>query len=431
MKKGPRIASTIIQWCFAGLLSTFALVNGLHFSSVFLVLASFLLMPIPPVRKLFNKIKIRTWLIILISVALFITGVATSPTETADVPDTEIAESIDDTQDTTHSSEITDTDTEISDTTEAVETKPVETKPAETKPAETAKPATQTVGTGKATPISPSALPAYSGSPYVVVADTPNFSSQELTTESYEEYSSLDSLGRCGVTIASVGRDIMPTEERGSIGQVKPTGWFTVKYDCVDGKYLYNRCHLIGYQLTGENANTKNLITGTRYMNVDGMLPFENMVADYVKETGNHVAYRVTPIFEGNNLLASGVQMEAYSIEDEGEGICFNIYCYNVQPGVKINYATGESSLENASAETKPAETAKPAETQPAETKPVETQSHATDETTYIINVNTKKFHYENCKSVKNMKEENKKIYTGDRDDLIEQNYEPCKNCNP
>ena len=140
---------------------------------------------------------------------------------------------------------------------------------------------------------------------------------------------------------ANIGQDLMPTEKRGAIGQVKPTGWHTVKYDQVEGKYLYNRCHLIGYQLTGENANEKNLITGTRYLNVDGMLPFENMVADYIKETGNHVLYRVTPVFNGNNLLASGVQMEAMSVEDKGAGISFNVFCYNVQPGVEINYADG------------------------------------------------------------------------------------------
>ena len=188
-------------------------------------------------------------------------------------------------------------------------------------------------------------IPAFSDTPYVEIdGNRPHFSESELTTRSYEKYSELDSLGRCGVTVASVGRDIMPTEERGAIGQVKPSGWKTVKYDFVDGKYLYNRCHLIGFQLTGENANRRNLITGTRYMNTEGMLPFENMVADYVKETGNHVAYRVTPVFEGDNLVASGVQMEAYSVEDEGEGICFNVYCYNVQPGVTINYADGTSS---------------------------------------------------------------------------------------
>ncbi len=191
----------------------------------------------------------------------------------------------------------------------------------------------------------------YDGQAYVTINENvPEFSKKELTTKSYEHYSPLDSLDRCGVATASIGPDLMPTEERGAIGSVKPSGWHTVKYDVVDGKYLYNRCHLIGFQLSGENANKQNLITGTRYLNVEGMLPFENMVADYVKETGNHVAYRVTPHFEGKNLVASGVQIEAYSIEDDGEGICFNVYCFNVQPGITINYADGTSSLDSAPA---------------------------------------------------------------------------------
>lgn len=200
--------------------------------------------------------------------------------------------------------------------------------------------------------ISVDGIPEYSGSPYVAINDNvPQFSEKDLVTSSYEYYSELDSLDRCGVVYACIGTDLMPTEERGNIGSVKPTGWHTIKYDIVDGKYLYNRCHLIGYQLSGENANTKNLITGTRYLNVDGMLPFENMVADYVKETNNHVMYRVTPVFEGDNLVASGVQIEAQSVEDNGEGILFNVYCYNVQPGIEIDYVTGESQLAEAASD--------------------------------------------------------------------------------
>ena len=193
-------------------------------------------------------------------------------------------------------------------------------------------------------------IPDYSGSPYIIVNENqPYFTDEDRTPTSFESYSALDGLGRCGTAYACVSTDTMPTEKRSSIGQIKPTGWHTVKYDCVDGKYLYNRCHLIGYQLTAENANEKNLITGTRYLNVDGMLPFENMVADYIKETGHHVLYRVTPIFDGDDLVASGVLMEAESVEDNGEGICFNVFCYNVQPGVTIDYATGESSLSESS----------------------------------------------------------------------------------
>lgn len=187
-------------------------------------------------------------------------------------------------------------------------------------------------------------IPDYSGKKYIKLnSNAPEFKKNERTTKSYESYSDLDALGRCGGAKACIGKDIMPTEKRGAIGMVKPTGWHTVKYDCVDGKYLYNRCHLIAYQLTGENANRKNLITGTRYFNVEGMLPFEEMVGDYVRETGNHVLYRVTPVYDGNNLVAKGVQMEAESVEDKGKGIKFNVFVYNVQPGVEIDYATGES----------------------------------------------------------------------------------------
>lgn len=191
-----------------------------------------------------------------------------------------------------------------------------------------------------------STIPEFTDEPYVVLNNNePEFNEEDFTKETFEIYSELDVLGRCGPAFANIGIETMPTEERGEIGQIKPSGWQTIKYDNIDGKYLYNRCHLIGYQLTGENDNEKNLITGTRYMNVEGMLPFENMVADYIETTENHVLYRVTPIFEGENLVASGVQMEAKSVEDNGEGICFNVYVYNSQPGIEINYTTGASKL--------------------------------------------------------------------------------------
>lgn len=264
-------------------------------------------------------------------------------------------------------------------------------------------------------------IPSYSGSgAYIAINNNvPYFTKADYTTAAFENYSSLDSLGRCGVAYANVCQEIMPTEDRGSIGQVKPTGWHTVKYDCVDGKYLYNRCHLIGYQLSAENANTKNLITGTRYLNVDGMLPFENMVADYIKETNHHVLYRVTPMFDGDNLVATGVLMEALSVEDKGDGICFNVFCYNIQPGVTIDYATGDSTLNETAATTTPAaETTAPA-------------SEPSTGTTYILNTNTHKFHYPSCSSVSQMNEANKQEYTGSRDDLIAQGYEPCGRCHP
>ena len=190
-------------------------------------------------------------------------------------------------------------------------------------------------------------IPPFSDVAYVAVnGNVPFFLPEEITDESFEEYAELDALGRCGVTMACVGVDIMPTEDRGEIGSVKPTGWQSVKYDCVEGKYLYNRCHLIGFQLAGENANKRNLITGTRYLKIEGMLPLENLVADYVKETENHVLYRVTPLFDGDNLVAHGVLMEGWSVEDEGVGVCFCVYAYNAQPGILIDYQTGESREE-------------------------------------------------------------------------------------
>lgn len=270
-------------------------------------------------------------------------------------------------------------------------------------------------------------IPSYTGSPYTQINDNvPDFPLDDYTTEVFETYSDLDELGRCGVAYANVCQELMPTQKRGKIGQVKPSGWQTAKYDSVDGKYLYNRCHLIGYQLTGENANEKNLITGTRYLNVDGMLPFENMVADYVKETGNHVLYRVTPIFTGDNLVADGVQMEAESVEDNGDGILFNVFCYNVQPGIGIDYATGDNWEDDSIPQ---AEEPDESQTQPAyDEEETDTQSESVG-TTYIINTNTGKFHYPQCSSVGQMNDSNKEEYTGSRDDLIAQGYSPCERC--
>lgn len=276
-------------------------------------------------------------------------------------------------------------------------------------------------------------VPAYSGKAYISVnGNVPYFTAAELTTTSFETYSDLDTLGRCGVTYACIGQDLMPTEERGSIGMVKPTGWHTVRYDdLVDGKYLYNRCHLIGYQLTGENANTKNLITGTRYLNIEGMLSFENMVADYIQETNNHVLYRVTPIFEGNNLLANGVLMEGYSVEDKGAGVSYCVFAYNVQPGIEIDYATGESKLADGAQqeELKTATVTPTPSPEPEKQEPV-TGSEAS-QADYILNTNTKKFHYPTCSSVNDMKEKNKQEFFGTRDETIALGYSPCGRCKP
>lgn len=276
-------------------------------------------------------------------------------------------------------------------------------------------------------------VPPYSGKAYISVnGNVPYFTAAELTTTSFETYSDLDTLGRCGVTYACIGQDLMPTKERGSIGMVKPTGWHTVRYDdLVDGKYLYNRCHLIGYQLTGENANTQNLITGTRYLNIEGMLPFENMVADYIQETNNHVLYRVTPIFEGNNLLANGVLMEGYSVEDKGAGVSYCVFAYNVQPGIEIDYATGESKLaDSAQQEEQKTATVTPTPSPEPEKQEPATGSEAS-QADYILNTNTKKFHYPTCSSVNDMKEKNKQEFFGTRDETIALGYSPCGRCKP
>lgn len=254
-------------------------------------------------------------------------------------------------------------------------------------------------------------VPTFNGDPFIAINENnPEFTEDDYTTESYEYYAELDSLGRCTIAMACVGRDLMPTEERQRISSIKPSGWVQAQYDFVDGESLYNRCHLIGFQLTGENANENNLITGTRYMNTEGMLPFENMIADYVKETGNHVLYRVTPIYDGTNLVARGVQMEALSMEDHGEGICFNVYVYNNQPGVEIDYATGESWL--------------------AEEDSSQTATHG-DSGSYVMNTSSKKFHDSTCSQADSISEDNRATFQGDRQELIEQGYEPAGCCDP
>ena len=223
-------------------------------------------------------------------------------------------------------------------------------------------------------------IPAYSGTPYVVIDDNePDFTEDELTDQSYESYSDLDELGRCGVAVSNIGTDLMPTGKRGKIGQVKPSGWQTIKFD-----------------------------------NVDGMLPFENMVADYIKETDNHVMYRVTPVFEGENLVASGVLMEAESVEDHGEGVKFNVYVYNVQPGITIDYATGKAVLSDTDASVGTGKT-----------------SGNTEKKMYVLNENTKKFHTPECSGVKDIKEGNKKTFTGSREELTKEGYSPCGRCKP
>lgn len=254
-------------------------------------------------------------------------------------------------------------------------------------------------------------VPVFSGDPFIAINENkPEFSQDDHTVEAYEDYGDLDKLGRCTQAMACVGVELMPTEERESISSVKPSGWVQAQYDIVDGKSLYNRCHLIGFQLTGENANECNLITGTRYMNVEGMLPFENMIADYVKETNNHVLYRVTPVYDGTNLVARGVQLEALSMEDNGDGICFNVYVYNNQPGILIDYADGTSKLER---------------------NTTETDIPQNGEVSYVLNTNSKKFHTSTCAQADGMSPENREIFAGDRQELIEQGYVPAGCCKP
>lgn len=253
--------------------------------------------------------------------------------------------------------------------------------------------------------VSASGIPEYTGEKYVVLNNNiPVFDQELIDIGSYEYYSELDSLGRCGAAVANLGQDLMPTEDRGSISHVYPSGWNQAEYDIVDGKMLYNRCHLIGFQLAGENANEKNLITGTRYFNVEGMLPFEDQVAEYIHNTGNRVLFRVTPMYEGEELVARGVQMDAWSVEDGGEGVCFSVFVFNVQPGITINYLTGESVPEGE-------------------------ELPSLKEATYVVNRNSKKIHLPTCSGAESMKAENRWEFTGTLAELVELGYEVCGNC--
>ena len=359
----------------------------------------------------FNK-KLKSLLSILCLIAVLFSSFAGCGSEQFDETTTEIVE-------TTESQLTENENEEITDIPESEKAEEKETKKAEK---------AESVGDDNSKAVL-SEIPEYSGRAYAVINDNvPSFNKYELTIKGYETYASLDALGRCGGAVASCGREIMPgaNEERGSISAVKPSGWVQAQYDCVSGKYLYNRCHLIGWQLSAENANKRNLITGTRYMNTEGMLPFENMVADYIRETDNHVAYRITPIYDGNDLVAKGVQMEAYSIEDEGEGICFNVFCYNVQPGVEIDYTTGKSWSDDSNGET----TKKVVAVQTTREYVEETQKSVSYDT-YAYSSNSDKFHYTSCRYAKTIKAENYCEYTGTRQDMINKGYSPCKNCNP
>lgn len=284
-------------------------------------------------------------------------------------------------------------------------------------------------------------VPAFEGNPYVYVNDgEPVFTDEQRAAETgYERYGELDELGRCTAAFAVVGPETQPTEKRGSIGEVRPSGWQMAKYDFVEGKYLFNRCHLLGYQLTGENANEQNLITGTRYLNVQGMLPFENAVADYVDATGNHVLMAVMPVFEGSELVARGVHMMAESVEDGGEGVAFNVFCYNVQPGVVIDYGTGESMLEEdatplpdvSGAESAPDAASEGAGAREASEKGATGSDEGKGVAEYVLNTNSRKFHLPSCSSVGQMSPKNREDVEDTRENLIANGYDPCKRCNP
>lgn len=457
-----RFIKNLFSWIFAAFVLLIALGCGFGIGSILLVITAILSLPIRPIRNLWNRLPgmasagsgkgrhlfLKPLLLSGVFLVSFIVAAATmEPVPTQPMEEPILEASLGDTAapETEPEKETEAESTEsVADMPETADEKDTE-HTEETQPEEEITDPIPILSPVSAKDWDPSSVPAYSGSPYCTVnKNVPFFSRSDYTTASFEYYSDPDSLGRCGTAYASVGIDLMPTEERGAIGQIRPSGWHTVKYDCVDGKYLYNRCHLIGYQLSGENANEKNLITGTRYLNVDGMLPFENMIADYVKETRNHVLYRVTPVFEGRNLLASGVLLEALSMEDQGDGICFNVYCYNVQPGVMIDYADGSSALANGAGSSanesgasssesvsppKAAEeTSSPAVAPPAAASVPEPASEGVD---YVLNTNTHKFHYPSCSSVKQMAEKNKQFFTGSREEVIGMGYEPCQRCNP
>ena len=411
-------ASKIIQWVFAGIIATFVLVNGFHYSSLFLLAGAFLMAPI-----LRGKLG-KNILIIALATVLFFTGVLTSPMEESPEGDplnnSSVSSVLDDNSSNTsalNSGSSSDTSSNTSSDNSSA----------------------QGVG-GESTPTTTASVPKYSGKAYVTINNNiPSFSSSELTTKGYEKYSSLDSLGRTQMAIASVGKETMPAagEKRGDISNINPSGWVQAKYDVVSGGWLYNRCHLIGWQLSAENANKKNLITGTKYLNVSGMLPFENMVADYIKETGNHVAYRITPIYEGKNLLASGIQMEAYSVEDNGEGICFNVYCYNVQPQITINYATGtsksnssssnNSSSSSSSSSSNSAVTSKPSSSSissssSSSTSSVTSKPSSTGSKVWIPESGKKYHSISSCSGMKNPSQVSKSKAES-------MGYTPCKKC--
>ncbi len=436
----------VIRWigvAIFGIMAMYSLSEKGFLGALLFLLGGTLIAPMDIVTRLRSKFKLNKALSIILAIMLLFGGALATPT--SEIPnDTNISESVsDDTSQEEADNSTTDKNTDTSsqddiseseDTTSKAETNSAKEEststPTTTTKTEdtTSNPTSSNVGSGNAESINLSNIPAYSGKAYVTVNNNvPNFSTAELKTVGYETYSNLDSLGRTRMALASVGKDTMPkaNEERGSISSIKPSGWNQAKYDHVSGGWLYNRCHLIGWQLSAENANKKNLITGTKYLNISGMLPFENMVADYIKETGNHVAYRITPIYVGNNLLASGVQMEAYSVEDNGAGICFNIYCYNVQPGITINYADGSSSSSGSPSTSQNNTTSTPTTTTKPEVSTNNNQQETNSQTVYITETGTKYHSTKSCSGLSRAKA----IYDSTLEDAQNKGLEPCSKC--
>lgn len=443
MKKSTDVMRWVGVTIF-GIMAMYALSEKGFLGALLLFLGGALIAPIDAVIKLRRKLKLNKAVSIVLAVMLLFGGVLATPT--SEMPDnnnkTNISETVSDnkSEDETDSKPSKDNTTDEGKENENSETSPKEessdTEETDSKQEtgsktedSASKPSSSGDGNDNAQNTSSASIPAYSGKAYVILNNNvPNFSAAELSATGYETYSNLDNLGRTQTALASVGKDTMPkaNEERGSISSIKPSGWNQAKYDNVSGGWLYNRCHLIGWQLSAENANKRNLITGTKYLNISGMLPFENMVADYIKETGNHVAYRITPVYEGNNLLASGVQMEAYSVEDNGDGICFNIYCYNVQPGITINYANGSSSSSRTTNSTQSNTTSAPsATTTKPETSTNNTQQENNSQTVYTTATGKKYHSTKNCSGLSNAKA----IYDSTLEDAKNQGLEPCSKC--
>ena len=419
MKTGLNIIRWIIT-IFFGLMAFGSILSDSVVGAILFCLGALLIVPIKSIKDIKKSLKINKIGTAILSILFFFSGIYALP----------VVEESSGTSNNTNIQDKGEVNTTTTTTKNKEDNKVSSTTKQKSETTTTTKTTTTTttkasVGTGKQEKLNLDDIPEYSGKPYVVINNNvPNFSSSELKTTGYEKYSDLDSLGRTRTAIASVGLDTMPAkgEERGSISAIKPSGWIQATYDNISGKYLYNRAHLIGWQLSAENANKKNLITGTKYLNVTGMLPFENMVADYIKETKNHVAYRITPIYDGNNLVASGVQMEAYSVEDDGEGISFNVYCYNVQPDIIINYKDGSSKLASSQTTTTKKTTTKKTTTKKTTTKKASSEN---SEIVYITASGSKYHSKESCRGLNNAK----KIYEATLSEAKNKGLEACKIC--